>query len=560
MKGKLFAFCVLLGAAALMQACAPGLGAEEKPRNIYNEEALRHLSRAIIFEEQGNYAGAILEYQDAIALDSTAAVFHRKMAENYLRLRKNRNAIESFEKYLTMEPRDVEVHHILAEIYKQMSDFPNAERIMERMRWIQSWPINFYYDLLQIYLINEKDRKAGQLSRELLRLSNGEENAEDRTANIKNIYQGTRRIPEGIALFEGLLSEDPENRLYRFGLGDLYLSMGDTVRAMTNLETAVGGDAKITQAEERLAEIYLARNEDEKALARFNDVGLEIQMRIAHRYFIGDADSIAIPLFQSIMVDNPDNFTPYFYLGIMSFQNSSFDDAERYLSRAVKLDSTQAVAYFYMGWTLLQKDKFGEARDNFAAAVSLEPKNKDFLYFLGVSQYQLKEYGSAGESVKQALNLSPDDIRCLSLYSDVLYSQGDFNAAEEMYLRVLEIDSTNISAMNNYSYMLAEQGVKLGTALELSKKAVEQRPDNQSYLDTLGWIYYRLGRYQEALHYLLKAVEADTTQSAIIYDHIGDTYQKLGDNERARQYWRKALELDKDNSAVRQKLEQEGNE
>ena len=70
--------------------------------------------------------------------------------------------------------------------------------------------------------------------------------------------------------------------------------------------------------------IFLLRGEPDKALTRFARVGPELQLRIAHTYFIQDADSIAAPLFQSIMVDYPENFTPYFYLGIISFQRAKW--------------------------------------------------------------------------------------------------------------------------------------------------------------------------------------------------------------------------------------------
>ena len=61
--------------------------------------------------------------------------------------------------------------------------------------------------------------------------------------------------------------------------------------------------------------------------------------------------------------------------------------------------------------------------------------------------------------------------------------------------------------MNNYSYTLAERGERLELALEMAKKAIEQEPDNPSYLDTIGRVYFKLGNYEKAREYISKAVE-----------------------------------------------------
>ena len=88
----------------------------------------------------------------------------------------------------------------------------------------------------------------------------------------------------------------------------------------------------------------------------------------------------------------------------------------------------------------------------------------------------------------------------------------------------------------------------------MSQKAVAAEPDNAAYLDTIGWIYYKLGNYIEAEKYIKQAIELRES-SAVVFEHLGDVYHKLGNSEQARQYWSKALNLDSENAELKQKLE-----
>ena len=87
-----------------------------------------------------------------------------------------------------------------------------------------------------------------------------------------------------------------------------------------------------------------------------------------------------------------------------------------------------------------------------------------------------------------------------------------------------------------------------------SKEALSQQPNNQSYLDTYGWIYYKMGDYQEAESWIKKAIDLGS-KSAVIHEHLGDIYFKRSDKEKAMQFWQKALELDSGNQSLKEKIQ-----
>jgi tetratricopeptide (TPR) repeat protein len=107
--------------------------------------------------------------------------------------------------------------------------------------------------------------------------------------------------------------------------------------------------------------------------------------------------------------------------------------------------------------------------------------------------------------------------------------------------------------LNNYAYSLAERGTQLERALLFARKAVETQPDNPSYLDTIGWIYYRLGQFAEAERYVKQAISKGEV-SAVVYEHLGDIYFRMNQKDLAMEHWQMALKLDEANAVLRDKI------
>ena len=123
-----------------------------------------------------------------------------------------------------------------------------------------------------------------------------------------------------------------------------------------------------------------------------------------------------------------------------------------------------------------------------------------------------------------------------------------------MYERAIRLDPKNHLLLNNYGYSLAERGIQLERALSMAREAVRQQPVNQAYLDTYGWVYYRMGQYDEAERYVKKAIDLGST-SPVIHEHLGDIYFKLAQKEKAMEYWQKALKFDSTNESLKEKIQ-----
>jgi tetratricopeptide (TPR) repeat protein len=137
---------------------------------------------------------------------------------------------------------------------------------------------------------------------------------------------------------------------------------------------------------------------------------------------------------------------------------------------------------------------------------------------------------------------------------DLAHQIGRQEESLRWYEKAVQLDNQNHLAFNNYAYALAEQGKRLDYALKLVNHALAIRPNLGTYYDTRGWIYYKMGRYEEALKDLRLAVDTAPTTAELRY-HLAAVYAKLGRKEDALLELQKALALDPRHEAARQ-LEQ----
>ncbi|MGD2116066.1 MAG: tetratricopeptide repeat protein, partial [Acidobacteriota bacterium] len=130
-------------------------------------------------------------------------------------------------------------------------------------------------------------------------------------------------------------------------------------------------------------------------------------------------------------------------------------------------------------------------------------------------------------------------------------------AAEEVFEALIEDEPDFHPALNYLGYMWIEEGRNLEDGIHLVRRAVRLDPDNGAYMDSLGWGYYQLGRYEQARETLERA--ARLTQDPTIYEHLGDVYVAIGEAESARRAYRRAIELEADDpEAVARKLSELG--
>jgi len=102
---------------------------------------------------------------------------------------------------------------------------------------------------------------------------------------------------------------------------------------------------------------------------------------------------------------------------------------------------------------------------------------------------------------------------------------------------------------------LFRSNMNLAEAETVIRRALESEPNNASYLDSLGWVEFRRGQFDQALNDLLRAAKAAEREDPVVFEHIGDTYLKLNRAREALEAWQKALALDPKNKKLADKIQ-----
>ena len=125
--------------------------------------------------------------------------------------------------------------------------------------------------------------------------------------------------------------------------------------------------------------------------------------------------------------------------------------------------------------------------------------------------------------LRKAMMTSPVFFSCKGRCT----SGKDYDKAENAFREVLRLNPDNSSAMNYLGYMFADRNIRLEEALKLVNKALELEPHNGAYLDSLGWVYYRLDKLDEAVDNLKQAAQK-VSRDPVVHDHLGDVYFRQG--------------------------------
>jgi tetratricopeptide (TPR) repeat protein len=173
-----------------------------------------------------------------------------------------------------------------------------------------------------------------------------------------------------------------------------------------------------------------------------------------------------------------------------------------------------------------------------------DPGDREVNTALAQIYTRLRRWKEAADEIDAADALSTkqdDKIYIYFLRGALDERQKHYDSSEEQFRKILAIDPDNAMTLNYLGYMLGDRGVKLDDALAMVQKAVQQEPQNGAYLDSLGWVYFKMGQYALAEANLRKATERMGNDPAV-HDHMGELYEKTGRLKMAASQWEQSLQ------------------
>lgn len=472
--------------------------------------------------------------KEAVAGEPNNKWFRLKLARIYRSAGQNEATLEALNELRRRFPADFDVLYLLADTYKDYGEFVQSNQVLNR-----------------ILELTGPDEQVF-----LLKFSN---------------FESMGIADSALAQLEALRDADPDNLKVLNMLGEYYNRTGRGDNAREVLSDALQRNARDPQSLINLAGIYIRDQKWDSAgtlLQNFVSDTLnspEEKMIIARFMFgrSGENPENAELRIQTAKVleaftNSESGYGPAFTLaGQFYAESGKNNQALDKLKRANELLPQDDIAWRQRLQLLLSENRLTEAIDAGNRANQAVPEDAFIQFFTG-SAYMLKgEYEAAEEWLENAVRAParrPFKSAVYSTLGDVKASLDKQEDSDRAYETALRYDRENHTAMNNYAYNLAIREGDLEKAEELVLAALELSPQTPSYLDTAGWVYYKMADYEKARRYVQAAVDSGEA-SAEVMEHLGDIYDKLGQPEEARKWWQKALDADPEKSYLKNKIQ-----
>jgi tetratricopeptide (TPR) repeat protein len=547
------------GGGGVVQETADGAGKKAGESSRNRDIALQHFIDGSVFEMKGDHARAVLEFQDALRYDRDPAILYA-LSKNYALLGKHALAIETGREAVRLAPDNLDCRRTLAEAYAAAFDLESAATQYEEVIKRDSGAADAWYALARL-VQPRSPLRALEVYRSITRRFGADWNVLLQTTELSSKLG---RFEEAADALRRMSELDPGNIPLMANLAQSLVRAGKNEEALAvfaDIEDREPGNIAVRS---EIAGLHLALGHSDEARSRFTALLAVDSLTIEQRLNIGEIlfrhsekDSTILPfaqmVFTTIRDAHRDDWRPYWFLGAIGGITNDDSLAVQSFRRMTELANWNADGWVYLSGVFLGNNDFATTASILEAAQRYLPDDFRVNFFLGVAYHRLGRSRESVEVLENARRINPKDVDALAQLALVYDELKEHTTSDSLYEEALRLDPKSHLVLNNYAYSLAERNLRLDRALQMATGAVEAQPRNASYLDTIGWVYYRLGRYREAESYVRKALESGEPSSAVL-EHLGDIYFRLDEPERAREYWAEALKLDQDNMTLKEKL------
>ena len=513
------------------------------------EEAFTEGLKYSILEE---HVKALAWFEKALKLSPDNSAVHYKISEAYASLGDADKALSNAEKAFKIDPSNKYYGLLLAGIYERKNRLDDALKVYKTIEERSPNAEEVYPVIAQILIYQTKYAEALEYLNKFQTIFGI---SEEVVRQKQQIYLRLNKIDEAVADMKALMEAYPDEPRYTLMLAELYFSNNRAAEAKNVADQLLKENPNNPYARIILSDIYKSEKQYDKAYEQLEsafknpELGIEtkVPMIMGLENLGRDAKVTekALKLAKITVAVHPSSAQAYaLYADLLSLTESPKEALEQYV-KSVDLEPDNAEVWqriVVSTATLNDTDALLKYSDK---ALEYFPNQTVFWYFKGVAHQIRKENKSGISALEESLRLTSENPSLKSeVYSrigDMYHATGAYKKSDEAYEAALKEDAESAYAMNNYSYYLSVRGEKLERAKELSSKLVEKYPDNSTYLDTYGWVLYKMKDYKAALKYLEKA--ASDTESGVVLEHFGDALYMIGEKNKAFEQWEKAKKI-----------------
>lgn len=468
---------------------------------------------ADVYFLQEDLPNAALFGKEAVELEPTNKWYRFRLAEIYRSAGQNQATLEQLAELLEYYPDDYDALFMLADTQSDYGEHLSSNNTLNRvLRLTGPNPIVLIRKFQNFEALGVADSALSQL--EQLRLV---EPDNLNTLNLlANYYEreGANNKAKNVlkdALYRN--ARDPESLI---NLAGIYIDEQKWDSAGTLLGNFI--EDPIINAEQKftIAQFMYARQQDDP-----ENIQLEIETaRLLELY-----------------AKSAPEYGPAFTLAGQFFSIiGEIDKALVKLEQANKLLPQDDIAWRQRLQLLLQEQRYDDVISVGLEADQSVPEDAFIQFFIGTAHLlneNSQEAISWLERASRAPARRPFKSVIYGTLGDSYADQENYENADRVYELALRYDPQNHNAMNNYAYSLSVRETNLERAKELALRAIELAPENAAYLDTVGWVYFKLGDNDRARRFIRASIDTGEA-SAEVLEHLGDVYEALGNLDEAK--------------------------
>jgi len=550
----------------LFACCHLGLHAQESPLQVGKEQnAIKELFFAGLKEKMAeNYTKASTSFSKIIDLDPKNAAAYFELSSLNYRQNKLLDAETFIKKAIALDSSNGWFLKLQGEIYKRNGNMEALVDVFTKLISLDPENSNLYFDRASAYVIGGKMDSA-QKSYDEIEKKFGASN--ELTIAKQRVVMQNGTVPNNDAI-EKMLAENPKDIKNYLYLSGVLLEKNKKEEALILLQKAKTIDPNQYEIDLAIADIYQSQKKNELAIIPLKSAFANQEMPVNNKVKIV---SLMLPRFnnQTVVKDatdlaqiavktHPEDPKLLVLYGDVLYQQNNLGAAKEQYQHALKISDQLYVAWEKLLGIQTLMGQYAEAIKTGEEALSIYPNQAILYYYRAFALHRNGQNAEAGLEIKSALQLDGDDnnlkAMIFALQAEVLIDQEKLKEADVAFDKSISLSPNNYLTLSNYAYYLALRNQNLSKAETLAAKAVAGLPKNASVLDTYAMVLFKLGKYDEALNWISKALQNNGASNPVYLEHYGDILFLKGEKENAVVQWQKAKQAGNDSEKLNKKI------
>ncbi|MGD0580320.1 MAG: tetratricopeptide repeat protein, partial [Bryobacteraceae bacterium] len=443
----------------------------------------------------------------------------------------------------------------LAMVYGDLGDNTNASLLLKRVA-DKSPSLRTLTALASAYDQMKDYKGAAEAYRRALELNR--ENTDLKAAYAEELLK-TADYNEALKVFQEIAAEEPSNLGAALKLSEIYRQKRDFAKAHEYADKASELDPANLEVQFNQVSLLEAEGKPAEAIRTLKEVlgGMSkkpaspgdrtsrtfLLERLGILYRMNDQTEQAVAAFREIIDLDADSGARAAAQILETYTNAKdFAAAEREAAVFSKRYPEDRIIKTVNADLQASVGQFKEAESTLK---SLLDGKSDREVWIALSQVyeKARNWPAMADAIDRVEKLaaSPEEKEDAIFLRGAMYERmKKYDQSEAEFRKVLQVNPSSARTLNYLGYMLADRNARLSEALEMIQKAVDQEPTNSAYLDSLGWVYYRLNKLEEAEDNLRRSLQYGSRDAAV-YDHLGDVYLSRNKLKDAIQQWERSL-------------------